>query len=93
MNRADLVLGTLLVLGGGCGGSSSECSGFLSGGEGQVLYKEPVGGHPKMLHQDASYFEHKYEGPCALLYAPSQVTGAEDEAPKAPATPDADASN
>lgn len=35
--------------------------------EGQVLYKEPCGGHPKMLHQDASYFEHKFEGPCAAL--------------------------
>lgn len=35
--------------------------------EGQVLYKEPVGGHPKLLHQDVSYFQHKYEGPCAML--------------------------
>ena len=34
---------------------------------GQCLNKEPVGGHPKHLHQDASYFEHKYEGPCAVL--------------------------
>src|SRR5262249_36064131 len=34
---------------------------------GQCLYKEPCGGHPKLLHQDASYFEHKYEGPCAVL--------------------------
>lgn len=34
---------------------------------GQCLYKEPCGGHPKHLHQDASYFEHKYEGPCAVL--------------------------
>lgn len=28
---------------------------FLNG---QCLYKEPVGGHPKKLHQDAAYFEH-----------------------------------
>ena len=35
--------------------------------EGQALVKEPVGGHPKHLHQDASYFEHKYEGPMAQL--------------------------
>ena len=36
-------------------------------GGGQCLYKEPAGGHPKLLHQDSSYFEHKYEGPCATL--------------------------
>jgi phytanoyl-CoA hydroxylase len=34
---------------------------------GQCLYKEPVGGHPKHLHQDSSYFEHRYEGPVATL--------------------------
>jgi hypothetical protein len=34
---------------------------------GQCLYKEPVGGHPKHLHQDASYFEHRFEGPVATL--------------------------
>ncbi|MBI2300309.1 MAG: phytanoyl-CoA dioxygenase family protein, partial [Armatimonadetes bacterium] len=34
---------------------------------GQCLYKEPVGGHPKKLHQDSAYFEHKYEGPCGVL--------------------------
>jgi phytanoyl-CoA hydroxylase len=34
---------------------------------GQCLYKEPVGGHPKHLHQDASYFEHRYEGPVGIL--------------------------
>ncbi len=34
---------------------------------GQVLVKEPVGGHAKNLHQDAGYFEHKYEGPLAAL--------------------------
>lgn len=37
---------------------------FLNG---QCLYKEPVGGHPKHLHQDAAYFEHKYDGPVASL--------------------------
>ncbi len=36
-------------------------------GNGQSLYKEPVGGHPKKLHQDAAYFEHRYEGPLAIL--------------------------
>lgn len=34
---------------------------------GQCLVKEAVGGHPKLLHQDAAYFEHKYEGPMAQL--------------------------
>jgi len=34
---------------------------------GQSLVKEPVGGHPKHLHQDAAYFEHKYDGPMAQL--------------------------
>ncbi|MAE65844.1 MAG: mitomycin antibiotic biosynthesis protein [Phycisphaeraceae bacterium] len=34
---------------------------------GQCLVKEPVGGHPKNLHQDAAYFEHKYEGPIGQL--------------------------
>lgn len=34
---------------------------------GQCLYKEPVGGHPKHLHQDSAYFEHRYEGPVAIL--------------------------
>lgn len=34
---------------------------------GQCLCKEPCGGHPKMLHQDASYFEHKLDGPVAVL--------------------------
>ena len=37
---------------------------FLNG---QCLYKEPVGGHPKKLHQDAAYFEHRYQGPVATL--------------------------
>jgi hypothetical protein len=35
--------------------------------DGQCLYKEPVGGHPKNLHQDGAYFEHKFEGPVAIL--------------------------
>lgn len=35
--------------------------------DGQCLYKEPVGGHAKNLHQDGAYFEHKYEGPVAIL--------------------------
>ncbi|MBA3687086.1 MAG: phytanoyl-CoA dioxygenase family protein [Planctomycetes bacterium] len=35
--------------------------------EGQVVYKEPVGGHPKHLHQDAAYFEHRLDGPMATL--------------------------
>ncbi len=37
---------------------------FLNG---QCLYKEAVGGHPKNLHQDSAYFEHKFEGPCGML--------------------------
>jgi ectoine hydroxylase-related dioxygenase (phytanoyl-CoA dioxygenase family) len=36
-------------------------------GHGQCLYKEPVGGHPKHLHQDSAYFEHRYEGPVGIL--------------------------
>lgn len=35
--------------------------------DGQCLYKEPVGGHPKNLHQDSAYFEHRYDGPVATL--------------------------
>lgn len=35
--------------------------------EGQSLYKEPVGGHPKKLHQDSAYFEHRFDGPVAIL--------------------------
>ncbi len=35
--------------------------------EGQSLVKEAVGGHPKHLHQDASYFEHRFEGPMGQL--------------------------
>ena len=34
---------------------------------GQCLYKEPVGGHPKNLHQDSSYFEHRFDGPVGVL--------------------------
>lgn len=36
-------------------------------GNGQCLYKEPVGGHPKHLHQDSAYFEHLYQGPVGIL--------------------------
>ncbi|MBI3923416.1 MAG: phytanoyl-CoA dioxygenase family protein, partial [Armatimonadetes bacterium] len=36
-------------------------------GAGQCLYKEPVGGHPKKLHQDSAYFEHRFEGPVGVL--------------------------
>jgi hypothetical protein len=36
-------------------------------GDGQCLYKEPVGGHPKKLHQDAAYFTHRFDGPIAAL--------------------------
>jgi phytanoyl-CoA hydroxylase len=36
-------------------------------GAGQCLVKEPVGGHPKHLHQDAAYFEHRYYGPVGIL--------------------------
>lgn len=36
-------------------------------GNGQCLYKEPHGGHPKHLHQDSAYFEHRYEGPVGFL--------------------------
>jgi len=35
--------------------------------DGQALVKEAVGGHPKMLHQDAAYFQHRYEGPMGQL--------------------------
>ncbi|MDQ3815649.1 MAG: phytanoyl-CoA dioxygenase family protein [Armatimonadota bacterium] len=34
---------------------------------GQCLYKEPVGGHPKHLHQDSAYFDHRFDGPVAIL--------------------------
>jgi ectoine hydroxylase-related dioxygenase (phytanoyl-CoA dioxygenase family) len=36
-------------------------------GAGQCLYKEPVGGHPKHLHQDSAYFEHRFDGPVGIL--------------------------
>lgn len=35
--------------------------------EGQCLVKEPVGGHPKHLHQDSAYFEHRFLGPVGVL--------------------------
>ena len=34
---------------------------------GQCLVKEPAGGHPKHLHQDSAYFEHRYLGPVGVL--------------------------
>ena len=34
---------------------------------GQSLVKEPVGGHAKHMHQDSGYFEHRYQGPVAIL--------------------------
>lgn len=34
---------------------------------GQCLVKEAVGGHPKQLHQDGAYFEHRFDGPVAVL--------------------------
>jgi len=37
---------------------------FLNG---QCLYKEAAGGHPKHLHQDSAYFEHRLDGPVAAL--------------------------
>lgn len=36
-------------------------------GKGQVLYKEPAGGFPKLLHQDGAYFEFKMDGPVGTL--------------------------
>jgi len=36
-------------------------------GGGQCLYKEAVGGHPKHLHQDSAYFEHRFDGPVGIL--------------------------
>ena len=36
-------------------------------GNGQCLLKEPVGGHPKHLHQDSAYFEHRFQGPVGIL--------------------------
>lgn len=35
--------------------------------DGQCLVKEPVGGHPKNLHQDSAYFEHRFDGPVGVL--------------------------
>jgi ectoine hydroxylase-related dioxygenase (phytanoyl-CoA dioxygenase family) len=35
--------------------------------DGQCLYKEPVGGHPKNLHQDSAYFDHRFDGPVGVL--------------------------
>ncbi|MDP6594870.1 MAG: phytanoyl-CoA dioxygenase family protein [Candidatus Poribacteria bacterium] len=41
--------------------------GYEVFGNGQSLYKEPTGGHPKLLHQDSAYFQHRYQGPVAIL--------------------------
>ncbi len=35
--------------------------------DGQVVQKEPVGGHAKWLHQDSAYFQHRDQGPFACL--------------------------
>ena len=36
--------------------------------DGQVLYKEATGGHPKLLHRGpGSYFTHRHQGPVAVL--------------------------
>ena len=42
-------------------------NGYEVFGNGQSLYKEPTGGHPKLLHQDSAYFQHRYQGPVAIL--------------------------
>ncbi|HEY9404795.1 MAG TPA: phytanoyl-CoA dioxygenase family protein [Pyrinomonadaceae bacterium] len=34
---------------------------------GHCMYKEPNGGHPKYLHQDSAYYEHRLGGPVAVL--------------------------
>src|SRR5581483_11117001 len=34
---------------------------------GQCVYKEPESTNPKSMHQDGYYFEHKGEGPVAVL--------------------------
>ena len=42
-------------------------SDFEIFGIGQSLYKEPNGGHQKLLHQDSAYFQHQHEGPVGIL--------------------------
>ena len=42
-------------------------SDFEIFGSGQSLYKEANGGHPKLLHQDSAYFQHRHEGPVGIL--------------------------
>ena len=42
-------------------------SNFEIFGSGQSLYKEANGGHPKLLHQDSAYFQHRHEGPVGIL--------------------------
>eukprot|EP00118_Oscarella_pearsei_P025650 m.308533 g.308533 ORF g.308533 m.308533 type:complete len:328 (+) comp44169_c0_seq1:92-1075(+) len=36
-------------------------------GKGQIIYKEPRGGHAKYLHQDSAYFDFAKEGPVGTL--------------------------
>ncbi|XP_062508060.1 uncharacterized protein LOC134184400 isoform X2 [Corticium candelabrum] len=36
-------------------------------GKGQILYKEPSGGHAKFMHQDSAYFEFAKDGPVGTL--------------------------
>lgn len=36
-------------------------------GSGHGLYKEPNGGHSKLLHQDSAYFQRRHEGAVGIL--------------------------
>ncbi|XP_065842254.1 L-proline trans-4-hydroxylase-like [Oscarella lobularis] len=36
-------------------------------GKGQIVYKEPMGGHAKFMHQDSAYFEFAKGGPVGTL--------------------------
>merc|ERR1719401_2325094 len=36
-------------------------------GKGQCFYKEPLGGNPKLMHQDSAYFEFEEEGVVGTL--------------------------
>merc|ERR1712216_120231 len=42
-------------------------SGIELFGKGQVFFKEPLGGTPKLLHQDNAYFEFAKKGPVGTL--------------------------
>merc|ERR1712046_195172 len=35
--------------------------------KGQCFYKEPLGGNPKLMHQDSAYFEFEEQGVVATL--------------------------